>query len=214
MDVCVPSIPIVFIIDDNNDIRDGLKHLVESVGFRAIAFASTAEFAQHKREDVPCCLVLDIRMPGTSGLDFQAELTAGQIDIPIIFVTGHGDISMSVKAMKAGAIDFLTKPVREQDLLDAVRRAIDGDETRHAQERKRRDVRVRYNTLSSREKEVMSLVAVGLMNKQAAAEIGVSEVTVKVHRHNLMKKLAAQSLPDLVRIARTIETSHIKPAGR
>jgi FixJ family two-component response regulator len=141
-------------------------------------------------------------------------LTAAQINIPIIFVTGHGDISMSVKAIKAGAIEFLTKPVREQDVLDAVRLAIDGDKTRRAQERESRDVCARYNTLSSREKEVMALAATGLMNKQSAGELGLSEVTVKVHRHNLMKKMGAQSLPHLVRIADMLETSQIKPAGR
>jgi FixJ family two-component response regulator len=193
--------PIVFIVDDDGDVRDGLKNLVESVGLSAITFASTMEFLHYTLPDVSSCLILDVRLPGISGLDFQTELTAAHIGIPIIFITGHGDIPMTVKAMKAGAVEFLTKPVREQDLLDAVRIGIEQDSTRRAFERKTQDLRARYEALSAREREIMALVTAGLMNKQAAAEIGLSEVTVKVHRHNLMKKLGARSLAELVRIA-------------
>jgi FixJ family two-component response regulator/signal transduction histidine kinase len=202
--------PIVFIVDDDQDVRDGLKDLVESVGLRAITFTSTMEFLRYELPDVPSCLVLDVRLPGISGLDFQTELTAAQIGIPIIFITGHGDIPMSVKAMKAGAVEFLTKPIREQDLLDAVRVAIENDLTRRTDERRTQDLRHRYDALTTREKEIMALVTAGLMNKQTAAEIGLSEVTVKVHRHNLMKKLGAHSLAELVRIADLLDVSHMK----
>ena len=154
------------------------------------------------------CLILDVRLPGLSGLDFQTELAKVQIDIPIIFITGHGDIPMSVKAMKAGAVEFLVKPLREQDLLDAVRAALERDRRRRQHDKLTLDIRTRFATLSSREKEVMALVATGLMNKQVAAELGVSEITVKVHRHNIMKKLDAKSLAELVRMADTVGLPH------
>jgi FixJ family two-component response regulator len=195
------SNPVVYVVDDHPDVRNGLKALFESVGLRSETFSSTAEFLKGSRRDQPSCLVLDVRLPGLSGLDFQTELSKAQIDTPIIFITGHGDIPMSVKAIKAGAIEFLTKPLREQDLLDAVRVALDADRTQREQKAKTAALRTRFDALSQREKEVMRLVCSGLMNKQAAAELGLSEVTVKVHRHNLMRKLGAQSLPELVRMA-------------
>jgi FixJ family two-component response regulator len=193
--------PIVYVVDDNLDVREGLKALLESVGLKSETFGSTAEFVNRRRHDRVSCIVLDVRLPGLSGLDFQTELTKAHVDTPIIFISGHGDIPMTVKAVKAGAIEFLPKPVREQDLLDAVRVALDVDRARRAEFTKAGDVRARYAALSPREQQVMKLVCSGLMNKQTAAEIGVSEITVKVHRHNLMKKLGAKTLPDLVRLA-------------
>ena len=201
MSVQATNNPVVYVVDDHPDVRDGLKALFESVGLKSETFGSTAEFLKGSRRDQPSCLVLDVRLPGLSGLDFQTELSKAQIDTPIIFITGHGDIPMSVKAMKAGAIEFLTKPLREQDLLDAVRVALDADRAQREQKAKTADLRTRFDALSQREKEVMRLVCSGLMNKQAAAEISVSEITVKVHRHNLMRKLGAKSLPELVRMA-------------
>jgi FixJ family two-component response regulator len=192
--------PIVYVVDDDADVRDGLKSLFQSVGLRSETFGSTAEFLRTRLSDDPSCLILDVRLPGLSGLDFQGELARTRTSIPVIFITGHGDIPMTVKAMKAGAIEFLAKPLREQDLLDAVRTALDRDRARREDESKTRDIRVRFNALSAREQQVMGLVCAGLMNKQAAAEIGISEITVKVHRHNVMKKLGARSLPELVRM--------------
>jgi FixJ family two-component response regulator len=192
--------PIVYVVDDDADVRDGLKSLFQSVGLNSETFGSTAEFLRTRLSDDPSCLILDVRLPGLSGLDFQTELARTRTSIPIIFITGHGDIPMTVKAMKAGAIEFLAKPLREQDLLDAVRTALDRDRARREDESKTRDIRVRFNALSAREQQVMGLVCAGLMNKQAAAEIGISEITVKVHRHNVMKKLGARSLPELVRM--------------
>jgi FixJ family two-component response regulator len=197
----------VYVVDDNEDVRGGLKALFESVGVRALTFGTAAEFLAAEIPDEPSCLILDVRLPGLSGLDFQAELAKTQREIPIIFITGYGDIPMSVKAIKAGAIEFFPKPVREQDLLDAVRVAIDHDRANREQIRNAHELHARYNALSSREREVMRLVCSGLMNKQSAAEIGVSEITVKVHRHNLMKKLGAKSLPDLVRMADSLKIS-------
>ena len=192
---------IVYVVDDDVDVREGVSALLQSVGLKVVALSSTVEFLTHKRSEEPSCLILDVRLPGLSGLDFQAELAKAQSEIPIIFITGHGDIPMSVKAMKAGAIEFLTKPFREQDILDAVRVALEGDRARRELQMQTQSLRSRYDALSDRERQVMRLVCAGLMNKQVAAEIGVSEVTVKVHRHNLMKKLDAGSLADLVRMA-------------
>jgi RNA polymerase sigma factor (sigma-70 family) len=192
---------IVYVVDDDVDVREGVSALLQSVGLKVVALSSTVEFLTHKRSEEPSCLILDVRLPGLSGLDFQAELAKAQNEIPIIFITGHGDIPMSVKAMKAGAIEFLTKPFREQDILDAVRVALERDRARHELQIQTQSLRSRYDALSDREQQVMRLVCAGLMNKQVAAEIGVSEVTVKVHRHNLMKKLDARSLADLVRMA-------------
>ena len=198
----------VYVVDDDADVREGLSALLQSVGLKAVALSSAAEFLTHKRSEGPSCLVLDVRLPGLSGLDFQAELAKAQSDIPIIFITGHGDIPMTVKAMKAGAVEFLTKPLREQDLLDAVRVGLERDRARREQQMQSLSLRSRYEALSDRERQVMSLVCAGLLNKQVAAEIGVSEVTVKVHRHNLMKKLDARSFADLVRMADTLRTFH------
>lgn len=195
------SNPIVFVVDDEADVREGVKDLLASVGLRSATFGSTAEFLQSKLPDEASCLILDVRLPGLGGLDFQAELAAAKISIPIIFITGHGDIPMAAKAIKAGAVEFLTKPFRDQDLLDAVRIALDRDRTRRDGDEKTRDLRFHFEALSAREQKIMALVTAGLMNKQVAAEVGVTEATVKVHRHNIMKKLGARSLADLVRMA-------------
>ena len=201
---------IVYVVDDDADVRRGLKDLLESVGLRSKTFDSTMQFLQGNLSDEVSCLILDVRLPGLSGLDFQAELAAAKINIPIIFITGHGDIPMTVKAMKRGAVEFLAKPIREQDLLDAVRVALERDRERREQHMKASDLRARFDALSLREQEVMTLVTAGLMNKQTAAKIGISEVTVKVHRHNVMKKLDAKSLADLVRIADLLGISGTK----
>jgi RNA polymerase sigma factor (sigma-70 family) len=193
--------PIVYVVDDDVDVREGLQSLFQSVGLRSAAFDSTTALLQSRLSDEVSCLVLDVRLPGVSGLDFQAEVAKERIRMPIIFITGHGDVPMSVRAMKAGAVEFLIKPIREQDLLDAVRIALDRDRARREHEQKMQVLRARYGSLSPREREVMSLVVAGLMNKQVAAEIGISEVTVKVHRHNIMQKLSARSLAELVRMA-------------
>jgi FixJ family two-component response regulator len=198
---------IIYVIDDDSDVREGLTSLFQSVGLNSQAFGSTVDFLAIKRPDLPSCLVLDVRLPGISGLDFQSALASTQFAIPIVFITGFGDIPMSVKAMKAGAIEFLPKPFRDQDLLDAVRIALDRDRTRRENAKKTHDLRQRFDALSSREQQVMSLVCAGLMNKQSAAEIGISEITVKVHRHNVMKKLGARSLPELVRMAEVLGIS-------
>jgi FixJ family two-component response regulator len=192
---------IVFVIDDDAALREALKSLLRSVGMRVEMFDSTANFLNYRLPDTAACLVLDIRMPGGSGLDFQLELAKSDIHIPIIFITGHGDIPMSVRAMKAGAVEFLTKPFRDQDLLDAVQIALERDRTRRASDRAIKEVRAHFETLTPREQEVIGFVTAGLMNKQIAVALGVSEVTVKVHRGNVMKKMGAQSLADLVRMA-------------
>jgi FixJ family two-component response regulator len=196
--------PVVFIIDDDEDLRTGLQRLLRSVGLRSETFASTFEFTQSKLPDAASCLLLDIRMPGMSGLDFQVELTKSGIHIPIIFMTGHGDIPMSVKAMKAGAVEFLTKPLREQDLLDAVRVALEREEARRESESSAAKLRALFDQLTPREQEVLSLVSAGLMNKQVAGELGVSEIMVKVHRGNVMRKMGARSLADLVIMAEAL----------
>jgi len=197
--------PIIYIVDDDADVREGLQSLFQSVGLRSEVFASIEALLQRKSADEVSCLVLDVRLPGRSGLDLQSEFAKEQIRIPIVFITGHGDVPMSVKAMKAGAVEFLTKPVREQDLLDAVRVALDRDRARREHDRSMQTLRARYESLSPRERQVMAAVVAGLMNKQAAAEIGISEVTLKVHRHNIMKKLGALSLAELVRMADSLE---------
>ena len=193
--------PIVYVVDDDADVRDGLMALLESVGLRCEAFSLATQFLTRKAPEVVSCLVLDVRLPGLSGLDVQAQLAEAEISIPVVFITGHGDIPMTVKAMKAGAVEFLTKPFREQELLDAVRAALQRDRIRRDSEDEIRDLRTRFETLSAREREIVALVTAGLMNKQVAAKLGVSEVTVKVHRHNAMQKLGARSVADLVRIA-------------
>jgi FixJ family two-component response regulator len=192
--------PVIFVVDDSDDVRAGLKALFESVNLECETFTSTAEFLQRNAAQRAGCLILDIRLPGTGGLDFQDELVSAGINIPIIFITGHGDIPMSVKAIKAGAVGFLTKPLREQDVLDAVREGLGRARAQREQERERSDLKMRFATLSDREREILAFVVSGLMNKQTAAKVGLSEVTVKVHRHNLMKKLCAKSVPELVRM--------------
>ena len=193
--------PTVFVIDDDKAIRSAIKNLLESVGLRAEVFSTPREFLKEGHKDKPGCLVLDVRLPGASGLDFQHELATGNVEIPVIFITGHGDIPMSVQAMKAGAVDFLTKPFRDQDLLDAIQRAIGRDQARRRLETEGGDIRNRFNSLTPREREVMSLVVAGLLNKQVAAQMGTSETTAKIHRGQVMRKMQAQSLPDLVRMS-------------
>jgi FixJ family two-component response regulator len=191
----------VFVVDDDASLREALKSLLRSVGLRVEAFGSGADFLKIKLPADAACLVLDVRLPGLSGLDFQAELAKAGIHIPIIFITGHGDIPMTVRAMKAGAVEFLTKPFRDQDLLDAVQIALERDRARRAHDETTRQLRTNFEALTPREQEVIGYVTSGLMNKQIAAELGVSEITVKVHRGNVMKKMGARSLADLVRMA-------------
>lgn len=194
----------VFVIDDDPSMREALSSLFRSVDLKVQLFASTAEFMEYKRPDGPSCLVLDIRLPGMSGLDFQAQLLKANIRIPIVFMTGHGDIPMSVNAMKAGAVDFLAKPFRDQDMLDAVAAALRRDEQAREAERSVQALRASYELLTAREREVVALVASGLMNKQVAGRLGLSEITVKVHRGQAMKKMKAKSLADLVRMAESL----------
>jgi len=193
--------PTVIIIDDDPAIRESLGLLLGSVGLRVEALASVPEFLKSKRPDGPTCLVLDVRLPGQSGLDFQRELSAAKIQLPIIFITGHADIPMSVQAMKGGALEFLTKPFRDQDLLDAIQLGLARDRARRESERALAVLRERFETLSPREREVMAQVVKGRLNKQIAGDIGISEVTVKVHRSQVMRKMEASSLPDLARMA-------------
>jgi FixJ family two-component response regulator len=202
--------PIVFVVDDDASMRQALARLLQSVQLRVEVFASPQEFLQSERPNVPSCLVLDVRLPGLSGLDFQAELARADVRIPIVFITGHGDIPMSVRAMKAGAVDFLAKPFRDQDLLDAVTAAIQRDQKRREHENAMTDLRAHFSSLTPREREIMALVASGLMSKQIAAEVGLSEITVKVHRSHLMKKMGARSVADLVRMAEALGVTPTK----
>jgi FixJ family two-component response regulator len=205
------SAKIVFVVEDDASMCRALSNLFESVGLQVEVFGSASEMLQGKLPDVASCLVLDVRLPGLSGLDFQTELAKANIHIPIIFMTGHGDIPMSVRAMKGGAIDFLTKPFRDQDMLDAVVKAIEHDRERREADRIVTDVRTLFETLSTREREVMALVSSGLMNKQVAAELGLAEITVKIHRGHVMKKMGARSLADLLRQAELLGISRNKP---
>ena len=197
---------LVVVIDDDPDIRNALQGLLETVDLQAALYATASEFLASKRPQGPCCIVVDVRLPGLSGLDFQQELARENIPIPVIFITGHGDIPMSVRAMKAGAVEFLTKPLRDQDLLDAIQAALRHDRARLEDERKVADHRNRHDSLTAREQEVMALLVSGRVNKQIAAEAGISEVTVRLHRGQIMRKMRASSLADLIRIADKIKS--------
>jgi FixJ family two-component response regulator len=192
---------LVFIVDDDASLRESLKNLIRSVGLRVEPFASAQEFLRSKRPDVPGCLVLDVRLQGVSGLDLQKRMADSDIEMPIIFISGHGDIPMTVQAMKAGAVEFLTKPFRDQDLLDAVQHALERDRAAREQREEIQKLRRRFESLTQREREVMGLVVTGLLNKQIAGELGTSETTVKIHRHQVMEKMAANSLAELVRMS-------------
>jgi FixJ family two-component response regulator len=204
--------PIVFVIDDDESMRRALTNLFQSVGLQVEVFGSAAELLQKRLPDVASCLVLDIRLPGLSGLDFQSELAKSNIHIPIIFMTGHGDIPMTVRAMKGGAVDFLTKPFRDQDMLDAVGAAVERDRKRRESDKILANLQALFEALTPRERDVLVLVASGLMNKQVAAELGLAEITVKIHRGHIMKKMGAKSLADLVRMAETLGITRAKPS--
>jgi len=202
---------IVFVVDDDPSVRESIERLLGTIDLSVQAFGAAREFLNSDRPEIPACLVLDVRLPGISGLDFQRELSKANIRIPIIFITAHGDVPMSVKAMKAGAVEFLIKPFHDQDLLDAVQMALERDRLRRLHESEIADLQRRLRTLTPREREVLPLVISGLLNKQIAAEINASEATVKVHRSQLMRKLEAKSVPDLVRIAEKLEIRTARP---
>jgi len=202
-----PLGPTVFIVDDDVSMRQALSRLIRSVGLHVETFSSAREFLRQKEPEVPACLVLDVRLPGLSGMELQKEMASANCRIPIIFITGHGDIPMSVRAMKAGAVDFITKPFHDQDLLDAIQNAIERDSEALKHRYEASELRSRYETLSRREREVMGLVIRGLLNKQAAAELGTSEITVKMQRSQMMKKMHVESVAELVRVAQKLGLS-------
>jgi FixJ family two-component response regulator len=204
----LPETPTVLVVDDDEEVREALGSLFRSVGLEPKSFASSAELLRHKLPEAPCCIVLDIRLPGVSGLDFQTQLAKAEVHVPIIMMTGHGDIPMSVRAMKAGAVDFLTKPFRDQDMLDAVTQAIERDRKRRDAEKALAELRGLFESLTTREREIMALVTAGLMNKQVAGQLGLSEITVKIHRGHIMRKMRVRSLADLVRAAEALGLPH------
>jgi RNA polymerase sigma factor (sigma-70 family) len=201
---------IVYVIDDDAQTRDALKNLMRSVGLHVEVFASAQDFLRSKRPDVPACLVLDVRLRGLSGLDLQKRMAEAKIEVPIIFITGYGDIPMTVQAMKAGAVEFLTKPFRNQELLDAIQQALERDRSTREQRAKNEELHTRYDSLTPREREVMTLVVAGLLNKQIAGELGTSETTVKNHRHQIMEKMGADSLAELVKMAYNLGITTLK----